>query len=102
SNLRAVNAALIGQDAAIWPWGWRLPLALAAAAAYSGQWERTILRPGLPAGILTAAGTALTILGGYLWLFGYSLSWLCFLSAGLALATPALAPVVSRRTIGGG
>ncbi|MCX7599410.1 MAG: hypothetical protein N2512_11195, partial [Armatimonadetes bacterium] len=47
SNLRAVNAALIGQDAAIWPWGWRLPLALAAAAAYSGQWERTILRPGL-------------------------------------------------------
>lgn len=100
ANLRAAGSLLLVQDTPVWPWGWRLPLALAAAAAYRGQWEQTVSHPVMSAGALTAASTALVILSCYLWLWGSSAPWAYFLLGGVTLAAAAVASMVSDHANG--
>lgn len=98
SNLRAAGATLLGRDPALWPWLWRLILAATAAAACKGLWEKPLGRSGLSAGLATAAGIAVILLAGYLWLTDAPLAGPGFIIAGTLLMAGGLVQVARRPT----
>ena len=90
SSLQAAGSVLLGGPASLWPWAWRLVLAVTAVAAWERRWDKFLGRTALPAGLATAAGVAAVILATCLWLTDNPLAGAGFVVAGALLAAAPL------------